>query len=306
MHFTLPQITAILVPLLIAFVIILLWYKKDHEVDEKVNQEKLVTLISVFFWSAFGGLMLKLFIDTVFHFDTENQILSAGWFLVFTVFLEEIIKGGSLIMGVELADQKFNEVSDGIIYGVMAALGFFFFENIFYLLNTSSTQDFFAVLFGRYLSTFGIHLLSTSVFGLTYAKAYLGYEQRVEAYKKKHKIKGASLSVPPPYAIFHHFRIVITAGNHLLNVLKFWLCWDLLQAVYYILTQQENKIIRKDRFMLFPSIFIIEGFLLGFYLHLACNKLLQNELSGWLLLTIMPVFSFVVYLGFVQFDRRTD
>ncbi len=304
MHFTLPQISAIIAPLIIALIIILLWYKRDCQTDQRENQENLATLISVFFWAAFGGLMLKLFIDTIYHFDNNQIFLSAGWFYVLTVLLEEIIKGGSLIVGLEMAEQKFNEISDGIVYGAMAALGFLFFENIFYLLSTNSSAEFFNVLGVRYLSTFGIHLLTTSIFGLTYAKAYLGYKKRIKLYKKQFKITEKELPIPKPYDVFHHFKYIITKGNSFLNIFKLMICFDLLRALYFILSKQENKIVTKERFLVFPSIFIVEGFLLGFYLHLICNVLLQNEFLGWLLLTIMPVFSFVLYLGFYRFDQK--
>lgn len=305
MHFSLPQITAIFTPLLIAFVIILIWYKKDARLSSKTNQEKLTTLISVFFWGAFGGLMLKLLVDTIYHFDTNQIILSTGWFYVFTIFLEEFIKGGSLVVGLEMAEKRFNEVSDGIVYGVMAALGFLFFENIFYLLSTNSTEEFFTVLGVRSLSTFGIHLLTTSVFGLTYAKAYLGYKNRISAYKEKFKTTDEELLIPKPYDLFHHLKVILTIGNIFFNLLKFVFCYDLLKRILLIVMQKDALLLKEKRFLVFPSVFIVEGFLLGFYLHLLCNELLKNEFIGWLLLTIMPVFSFVIYLGFSRFDSKS-
>lgn len=304
MHFSFAQIVAILLPFLVALGIIRFWYVRDCQKSQNGQQEKLPTLISVFFWGAFGGLMLKLLIDTVYHFDSQNLILTTTWFYLVTIFLEEFIKAGALVIGLEIAGQRFDEISDGIVYGAMSALGFLFFENIFYLLETSTTREFWVVLSGRYLFTFSIHLLSTATFGLTYAKAYLGYNKRLKAYKKKFNVTDEALPKPKPYDIFHHFKYIITKGNHLLNVFKLFLCFDLFRAVYLILSKQETKLITKDRFLLFPSIFIIEGFLLGFYLHLLCNLLLQNQFFGWLIMTVFPLFSLVLYLGFYRLDRE--
>jgi len=304
MHFSLSQIIAINVPLIIALIVVLFWYKRDSQTQFFQNKENLPTLISVFFWAAFGGLMLKLCIDMIYHFDHQSVILSSIWFYLFSIFIEEIIKGGSLIIGLEIAEKRFNEVSDGIIYGSMAALGFLFFENIFYLLNTTSTSEFLRILTLRYFSTFGIHLLTTSVFGLTYAKGYLGYKKRLKTYQAKYKIKDKDLKIPQPYDFFYHLKSILTIGNFFLNLIKLVTCYDLFKRIFLILSKKEMFLLEKDRFPLFPSVFIVEGFLLGFYLHLTCNSLLQNQLFGWILLTIMPFFSFMVYLGFIRLDRQ--
>lgn len=303
MHFSLSQIAAIIFPLIVAFVIILFWLRQDRKTKFEKNREKFITLISVFFWSAFGGLLLKLFLDTVFQFDANQIIFGTMGFYLFSILLEEIIKDGSLVIGLELTESRFNEVSDGIIYGAMSALGFLFFENIFYLLETTNQLDFWFVLSGRYFVSFGIHLLTTIIFGLTYARAYLGYKKRLGIFRRKLKKTSKQMPLPSPFAILYHFKSILV-GNPVLNIVKFFIGWNLLQRFYLIVFKHKEPVFDKKTYLVFPSLYIAEGFLLGYYLHLIFNYLLQHQLFDWIMITLFPTIIFLIYVGFGKLSEK--
>lgn len=304
MHFSNFEILSIFAPLFFASILILLWYKKDQQTALESNREKLLTLISVFFWSAFGGITLKILIDLVFNLDSQQVVFSTTWFYVLTILGEEFIKAGSLIIGLELAEQRFNEVSDGLIYGAISALGFLFLENIFYLLVTQNQVEFWTVFSVRSLSIYTVHLFTTTLFGLTYATGYLAYKKHLPFYQVKFKLQHQKFVSPKPYAFIKHFKLILGIGNLFWNIIKLIFCWDLIKRIFLIISKQKKSLYTPKRFLVFPSVFIVEGFLLAFYFHLGYNFLLQNDFFKSIFSSILPLGGFLIYLGFQKINNK--
>jgi len=179
MTFTNLQIWVIFLSFFTTIFLAILWQKRDQKSDKnKNNQEHFWVLMSVFFWSAFLAFTLKLWLDFLKNINFEY--INSQWFSWFSIWMEEIVKIFALIIWLNIAWKRFNEISDWVIYWVFAILWFLFFENIFYMLAywdfATWMWNFAGFVWQRNSMSFAIHL-STLFFAIFYAKAYLSTQK---------------------------------------------------------------------------------------------------------------------------------
>jgi len=194
MIFTNLQIGTILISFIVTVILAVLWQKRDKKSDSKDNQEHFWVLMSVFFWSVFLAFSLKLWLDFLKNINFEY--IDTQWFSWISIWMEEIVKITALIIWLEIAWKRFNEVSDWVIYWVFAILWFLFFENIFYMLAywdfANWMWDFTGFIWQRNTFSFAIHI-STILFSFFYATAYLKIPKT-----EKHRAK--------PYNFYQQFK----------------------------------------------------------------------------------------------------
>lgn len=126
--------TIILVILSLAPIVFLLWYF-DH-LDK--NKEKKSFLFKIFLWGVvitFIAAGIEIILDTyfldLFYLPIVKIIVSA---FIFTALVEEALKYW-VVKRKAYPHPAFNEYYDGVIYAVVASLGFAALENIFYVLE---------------------------------------------------------------------------------------------------------------------------------------------------------------------------
>lgn len=197
MTFTNLQIGTIFLSFSVAVILAVLWQKRDEKKDKKSkNQEHFAVLMSVFFWSAFLAFALKLWLDFLKNINFEY--INTQRFSWVSIWMEEIVKISALIIWLEIAWKRFNEVSDWVIYWVFSILWFLFFENIFYLLAywdfSKWIWDFAWFVWQRNSFSFAIHL-STIFFWVFYAQAYLNTPKQ-------------DISRPAPRQLFEQIKLL--------------------------------------------------------------------------------------------------
>lgn len=126
--------TIILVILSLAPIVFLLWYF-DHLDKQK---EKRSFLFKIFLWGVLvtfiaGGIEILLdgFLLDLFYSPIIKLIVSA---FIFTALVEEALKYW-IVKRKAYPHPAFNEYYDGVIYAVVASLGFAALENVFYVLE---------------------------------------------------------------------------------------------------------------------------------------------------------------------------
>lgn len=274
MNFTNFQISVILISFILTILIAFFWYKNDKKDSKKEEVEHLWVLISVFFWSAFLALWLKLSID--FLVNIEYFLVYKSYFEYITIWAEEVVKAVSIIVWLEIAGKRFDEISDWFIYWVFAILWFMFFENIFYILVYSSkfwsNSDLVSFIISRNLFPFFIHL-STIFFSIFYATAYL---------RTKNK---ENLSRPAPW--------------HILSQIK--LLWKWLFLKWFLLFLLSPFILLINIFKKYNPRFwivIFWSFFMSIFLHILFNHLI------WLWIEyLMMWISFFWILAVIIFRR---
>ncbi|MCD5383001.1 PrsW family intramembrane metalloprotease [Candidatus Gracilibacteria bacterium] len=276
MTFTNLQIGTILISFLTAVILAILWQKKDQQKDKnEKNQEHFVVLMSVFFWSAFLAFALKLGLDFLKNINFER--INSTFFQWFSIGMEEIVKISALIIGLEIAGKRFNEISDGIIYGVFAILGFLFFENIFYMLAywdfAKGVWDFAGFAGQRSIFSFSIHL-STIFFSFFYATAYL-------------KTTKQDISRPAPRQLIKQIKLLGKSKN---GELRFGVgLWRFLISPITLLANIFTKFHPRLGVAIYGSLFftiaihILLNELLGFGGVYAFVGLVFSCFAGWMI-----------------------
>lgn len=168
-----------IISLIPVFLIIFLMYKLDL-----IEKESLRTLIAVFLGGCVSYLMVK-FISKLFEIflpfitNYENDEFSVMLIAFSAIaFIEEFSKYFILNI-LTWKDKEFNEVYDGVLYGVLISLGFAVVENYFYLVNAD-----LSVLITRCIFSVPAHAAFGVIMGYYYG--YAKYYKSIDFTKSRY------------------------------------------------------------------------------------------------------------------------
>ena len=139
---------------------------------DRYDREPLHLVAAVFLWGASVAPTVSVITVAALGRIVEGAVPaeSLGMFGIsfFGPFVEETIKAIGVLLVVLLTD-KFDNPTDGVVYGTAVGLGFAVTENIILALGSitesSGTVDILMLVGGRTLLTAGVHALSSAVFG---------------------------------------------------------------------------------------------------------------------------------------------
>ncbi|PIX93672.1 MAG: hypothetical protein COZ25_09480 [Ignavibacteria bacterium CG_4_10_14_3_um_filter_37_18] len=152
----------------IAFYLFFVW-KFD-----RFDREPVGLYLKHFLWGAVGAILLALAGSFIFSFFLSFSIHDPGIrhrteTIIVAPFIEEITKGMFLLF--TISNRKFDNITDGIVYGGAIGLGFGMTENFTYFLTYGKTFDNWLMLvLVRTSFTAVMHCVATASFG-----AFLGY-----------------------------------------------------------------------------------------------------------------------------------
>ena len=157
---------AALVPM---FVYLLLIWRLDQ-----YDREPFILVIRNYLWGALGAIFFALvgsyilsFFVSIFVHNTERLIRIET--LVIAPIVEETTKG--IFLFLTISSRKFDNMTDGIVYGGAIGLGFGMTENFLYFIaNAGSFTTWVSLVIIRTLFTAVMHCVSTATLG-----AFLGY-----------------------------------------------------------------------------------------------------------------------------------
>lgn len=225
-----------------------IYYKKD-----KLEPEPKKIILETFFVGAaisfpfifLRHVILWLNIGPLFLNETSNLFLFA--------ILEETAKISAAIYVVTNHKLEFNQVIDGVVYAVTAALGFAFMENLFYLasfqgINENLTSFTYVVAF-RSLGTMLAHTLFSGLAGLIWAYAY--FSKQISPFNQK---------------------------NLLAFEVKDWVNREILSL--HIIRQNILKALPSRRGGHEKKVLVMEGMVLAIFLHIIFNFLTTFQVFG--------------------------
>ena len=176
-------ITAFILAILPAFLWLFFYYHKDYK-----DPEPKAVIIQTFFMgalAAFPFLILKAFLAKISGLPLFFTGISS---VILFAVMEEIAKLSASIFIVMKNKLEFNQIIDGVVYAVSAALGFAFIENkiYFYEFLTQNHDQITTVVLFRSLGTMLAHTLFSAMAGLIWAYAY--FSKQITPFQKKHLI----------------------------------------------------------------------------------------------------------------------
>lgn len=152
----------------IAFYLFFVW-KFD-----RFDREPVGLYLKHFFWGAIGAIILALLgslvLSSLLSYTIHNpEIRLKAETIIIAPFVEEITKGIFLLF--TISNRKFDNITDGIVYGGAIGLGFGMTENFTYFLTYGKTfNNWLMLVLIRTSFTAVMHCVSTASFG-----ALLGY-----------------------------------------------------------------------------------------------------------------------------------
>jgi RsiW-degrading membrane proteinase PrsW (M82 family) len=273
------------VGILFALLVMYFWYRRD-----KKKKEPIFLLVAFFIISALASFA---FYSWELYSQSHNGFLnlSKAQLGYLFPFLEELLKASILVFVLELAQEKFDEINDGIIYGAVVALGFVLIENTLYAFSAPiGTQG--TVLLLRSLLTSSLHVLTTVYFGYFYANAYLNKNQKL--FDKKNRSK--------PHQIFRHLSSYTARYRKKMQGLTIpYAMWRILTLHITrnrILLGKPSSVGKPHR----SGEYILEGFIGAIYMHWIFNASMVTDNHLYrTLAVIMPIM--VVVLIFIRFNH---
>ncbi len=140
---------------------------------DRYDKEPFKFVLQNYFWGAFGAIIFSI-IGSVFFsyllsfFTTDKEALDRFGTILVAPVVEEFMKGVFLLMIVTY--RKFDNLTDGIVYGGAIGLGFGMTENFLYFISYGETLGgWIAIVIIRTLFSAVMHCVSTGTFG-----AFLG------------------------------------------------------------------------------------------------------------------------------------
>jgi len=141
---------------------------------DRFDREPVGLYLKHFLWGAVGAIILSLIGSYILSFFLsfsihDHEIRRRAETIFVAPFIEEITKGMFLLF--TISNRKFDNITDGIVYGGAIGLGFGMTENFTYFLIYGKTfENWLMLVFVRTLFTAVMHCVSTAAFG-----ALLGY-----------------------------------------------------------------------------------------------------------------------------------
>lgn len=136
---------------------------------DRYDREPFKLVLINYFWGAFGAIVLAVIgsfiLTAIASFFIKDDIqLSRFGAIVVAPIIEEITKG--LFLLITLSSKKFDNITDGIVYGGAIGLGFGMTENFLYFVSYGeSIPNWIALVIVRSLFSGVMHCVSTATLG---------------------------------------------------------------------------------------------------------------------------------------------
>jgi RsiW-degrading membrane proteinase PrsW (M82 family) len=166
---------AAFVPMFIYLLLIWKFGQYDREPFILIIRNYLWGALGAIFFALVGSYILSFFVSIFVH---NKESLTRIETIIIAPFVEETTKGIFLFFTV--SSRKFDNMTDGIVYGGAIGLGFGMTENFLYFIaNTGSFNTWVMLVIIRTLFTSVMHCVSTATLG-----AFLGYAKFKNLYFK--------------------------------------------------------------------------------------------------------------------------
>lgn len=141
---------------------------------DSYDREPFVLVLKNYFWGAIGAIIFSIAWSGILSavisvFVKDEAFMSNIETILIAPFVEEITKGAFLLF--TMRHKKFDNITDGIVYGGAIGLGFGMTENFIYFLVYGDTlANWITIVILRTIFSAVMHCVATGTFG-----AFLGY-----------------------------------------------------------------------------------------------------------------------------------
>ncbi|HVO75560.1 MAG TPA: PrsW family intramembrane metalloprotease [Ignavibacteriaceae bacterium] len=212
---------------------------------DRYDREPFRLVLKNYLWGAVGAVILSIILSSLFSGLFSKYTRDAGAqvridAVVIAPLVEEITKGIFLLL--MISDKRFDNITDGIVYGAAIGLGFGMTENFLYFISFgSSAEQWISVVLLRTFFSAVMHCVSTAILG-----ASLGFS-KFKTGLQRYSFPAAGLLV----AIFIHLTwnySVSYQNTALLGIFFLIFCFMAFSAAFALSVSGEKKIIYSQLF----------------------------------------------------------
>lgn len=140
---------------------------------DRYDREPIGLLLLNFLWGGLGAIVLALTYSVIFQAGINALFRNAmpveiSGAIITAPIVEETTKG--IFLFFTALDRRFDNVTDGAVYGAAIGLGFGMTENFFYFLSAASVDEWIVLVIVRTLFSAVMHCMATGTFG-----AFVGF-----------------------------------------------------------------------------------------------------------------------------------
>ena len=210
---------------------------------DRYDREPFSLLLKNYLWGALGAIVLAIIGSGIMsgfisYFIQSKEVLHKTETIFIAPFVEEITKG--IFLFITVKNIKFDNMTDGIVYGGAIGLGFGMTENFLYFVAYgSSVSEWMSIVLIRTLFSGVMHCVSTATFG-----AFLGY-----AKFKDSGTKALLTFIGLCIAMFIHFAWNLSVSfesTEFLGFLFMFVTVIIFIIVYNVSILGERKIIYRE------------------------------------------------------------
>ncbi len=210
---------------------------------DKYEREPFGSVLRSYVWGGIGAIFFSLLFSEILSeslslFIINKNLMDQVDAFYIAPFVEEITKG--LFLLVLVSRKKFDNVTDGLVYGGAIGLGFGMTENLFYFISYGKTfPALLTLIIIRTLFSAVMHCVSTGTLG-----AFLGYA-KFNSYTHKIILPFIGLMI----AMFIHFSWNYTVSNRSTTLLAFifmLFAITVYAVVYSLSISKEKRIIYSE------------------------------------------------------------
>ena len=228
---------AAIIPMIIYLLIIWRFDRYDREPFGLVLQNYLWGALGAIFFAIIGSSIITLALSILIQDKTQLEHAET---IFVAPLVEEITKGIFLL--ITFSNKKFDNITDGIVYGGAIGLGFGMTENFLYFIAFGTTPSaWLTIVTIRTLFSGVMHCVATATFG-----AFLGYAKFKNIfYKITFPVIGLTI------AIFIHFAWNFSVSFEATTLLGFaFMIFTVLIfiTVFSVAVSNERKIIYNELF----------------------------------------------------------
>lgn len=239
---------------------------------DRFDREPIGLYIRNFLWGAIGAVFFALIGNYILTsllglFVADESIVNSGSSIVIAPIVEEITKGAFLLITV--TNRKFDNITDGIVYGGAIGLGFGMTENFLYFSTFDQSLKSWIILVSiRTIYTAGLHCVTTATFG-----AFLGYAKFSNLFYK--------IFLPPIglfAAIVMHSFWNLTVSFSETSIIGFLY----LSALLIIFVSLFSLSVKSERKMIFNELLLEANTGLIPHSHIPILSSESRENKGWI------------------------